>query len=154
MPFGVDDEISVGQASPDDNRQEDKADGAHECLHRPVARIGDEPWQKHLLRGRRPSRAGRGLTLRKEPNHQQKRYLGKSGDSTRHHQLPKLLACEPSRKKYRNQSVGADDVAGEDNAMDEPEQKHPPAPTPHQAARIDGRTLARPGLLLRCGLTS
>ena len=37
--------------------------------------------------------------------------------------------------------------------MDEPEQDHPPAPAPHQAARIDGRTLARPGLLLRRRLT-
>ena len=61
---------------------------------------------------------------------------------------------EPSGEDDSGQTVGADDVTGEEDAVNEPEQDHPPAPTPHQAAGVDGGLLARPGLLVRHRLTA
>ena len=60
-----------------------------------------------------------------------------------------MLAGEPAREDDRDHSVGADDVAGEEDAVHGAEQDHPPAATAHQAAGVDRGLLACPGQFCR-----
>ena len=56
-----------------------------------------------------------------------------------------VLVGEPPGEDDGDDAVGADDLRGEEGAVDEPEQDHPQAAAPHEATGIDGRLL--PGLV-------
>ena len=65
-----------------------------------------------------------------------------------------VLAGDPPGEDDGDQTVGADDVTGEDQGVNSAEENHPQTPTPHEAARVHGGLLTRPGLLLRRRLTA
>ena len=150
VPLRMGEEVGVGQASANHRGWDDEGDEhLHDQHHGPLQGIGDDPEQRRCQRDRLLPGDRQGVAARQGPGGQIRRQ-GQHGDDARdevEHRV--VLAGQQVGQEDGDQPIGANDVAGEDEAVDESDQEHPPAAASHQAVGVDGGHLAGPGRLMR-----
>ena len=143
-------EVGVGQAGTDHRGGDDEGDeDLHDQEDGPLHDVEADPEQCRCQRDRLLLGGRQGVTSRQGPGGQIRRQ-GQHGDDARdevEHRV--VLAGQQVGQEDGDQPIGADDVTGEDEAVDEPDQEHPPAATTYQAVGVNGGHLAGPGRLVR-----
>ena len=148
MPAGIGHDIGIRQTGADEHgghngaarQRQDRVNG-------PVPHVGcedEQPRRRHLLlsdglRVRRAhDRRGPARIQSRPDQPQDEENADRDGP-------PAMLPRQPSREDDRRQSVRADDVAVEEDAVDEAEEDHPQPAAPHEASRVHGGPLVGPG---------
>ena len=150
MPLRMGEEVGVGQAGTNHRGWDDEGDEhLHDQHHGPLQGIGDDPEQRRCQRDRLLPGDRQGAAARQGPGGQIRRQGQHGDDAPGEVERRVVLAGQQVGQEDGDQPIGANDVAGEDEAVDESDQEHPPAAASHQAVGVDGGHLAGPGRLMR-----